>query len=70
MDMSSVSQIHVYLVKNYEHYFIILVDYLEELPETDEPAWILGRQHHLKTGKFSKKPHIASLASSRKSRNP
>uniref|UniRef100_A0A2D4PVU3 Cysteine protease n=1 Tax=Micrurus surinamensis TaxID=129470 RepID=A0A2D4PVU3_MICSU len=27
------------------------VDYLEDLPETDEPAWILGRQHHLKTEK-------------------
>ncbi|KAG8144404.1 putative Cysteine protease protein [Naja naja] len=29
----------------------ITVDYLEDLPETDEPAWILGRQHHLKTEK-------------------
>uniref|UniRef100_F6TRM1 Cysteine protease n=2 Tax=Ornithorhynchus anatinus TaxID=9258 RepID=F6TRM1_ORNAN len=26
-------------------------DYLEEFPETDEPVWILGRQHHLKAEK-------------------
>ncbi|XP_060612197.2 cysteine protease ATG4A isoform X1 [Anolis sagrei] len=26
-------------------------EYLDELPETDEPAWILGRQHQLKTEK-------------------
>ncbi|XP_061454988.1 cysteine protease ATG4A isoform X1 [Rhineura floridana] len=26
-------------------------EYVEELPETDEPTWILGRQHHLKTEK-------------------
>ncbi|XP_048369609.1 cysteine protease ATG4A [Sphaerodactylus townsendi] len=26
-------------------------EYLEELPETDEPAWILGRQHHLRNDK-------------------
>ncbi|KAL7979975.1 hypothetical protein Chor_004444 [Crotalus horridus] len=30
---------------------VFILDYLEELPETDEPAWILGRQHHLKTEK-------------------
>ncbi|XP_025022363.1 cysteine protease ATG4A isoform X3 [Python bivittatus] len=35
-------------------------DYLEELPETDEPAWILGRQHHLKTEKSKLLSDISS----------
>ncbi|XP_019395978.1 PREDICTED: cysteine protease ATG4A isoform X1 [Crocodylus porosus] len=26
-------------------------DFLEEFPETDEPVWILGKQHHLKADK-------------------
>ncbi|XP_032083450.1 cysteine protease ATG4A isoform X1 [Thamnophis elegans] len=36
------------------------VDYLEELPETDEPTWILGRQHHLKTEKSNLLSDIGS----------
>lgn len=31
---------------------VIFAEYLEELPETDEPAWILGRQYHLKNGRL------------------
>uniref|UniRef100_A0A8D0EEJ8 Cysteine protease n=1 Tax=Strix occidentalis caurina TaxID=311401 RepID=A0A8D0EEJ8_STROC len=38
-------------LSRYENQITILSDYLEEFPETDEPVWILGRQHHLNTDK-------------------
>uniref|UniRef100_A0A8C3RE16 Cysteine protease n=1 Tax=Cyanoderma ruficeps TaxID=181631 RepID=A0A8C3RE16_9PASS len=38
-------------MSRYENQITILSDYLEEFPETDEPVWILGRQHHLNTDK-------------------
>lgn len=40
------------VLSRYENQITILSDYLEEFPETDEPVWILGRQHHLNTGIF------------------
>ncbi|KAM6057127.1 cysteine protease ATG4A isoform 1-T1 [Theristicus caerulescens] len=39
------------VLSRYENQITILSDYLEEFPETDEPVWILGRQHHLNTDK-------------------
>lgn len=38
------------VLSRYENQITILSDYLEEFPETDEPVWILGRQHHLNAG--------------------
>lgn len=43
------------VLSRYENQITILSDYLEEFPETDEPVWILGRQHHLNTGIFRMK---------------
>nr|XP_013795725.1 PREDICTED: cysteine protease ATG4A isoform X2 [Apteryx mantelli mantelli] len=39
------------VLSRYENQITLLSDYLEEFPETDEPVWILGRQHHLKADK-------------------
>lgn len=38
------------VLSRYENQITILSDYLEEFPDTDEPVWILGRQHHLNEG--------------------
>ncbi|XP_043913144.1 cysteine protease ATG4A [Protopterus annectens] len=33
----------------YENHITALSDYLEDLPDTDEPFWILGRRYHIKS---------------------
>lgn len=49
------------VLSRYENQITILSDYLEEFPETDEPVWILGRQHHLNTGIFRIKLSVTSV---------
>lgn len=52
------------VLSRYENQITILSDYLEEFPETDEPVWILGRQHHLNTGicRVLVDPHATAAA--------
>lgn len=38
------------VLAKYENQINVFSDYLEELPDSDEPVWILGKRYNIKTG--------------------
>lgn len=41
------------VLAKYENQINVFSDYLEELPDSDEPVWILGERYNIKTGIIS-----------------
>ena len=51
LSLSSHCHLFVVLAK-YENQINVFSDYLEELPDSDEPVWILGEYYNIKTGRL------------------
>ncbi|KAI4882519.1 hypothetical protein NFI96_018912, partial [Prochilodus magdalenae] len=48
------------VLAKYENQINVFSEYLEDLPDTDEPVWILGESYNVKTGKSELLSHVHS----------